>query len=204
MTANEGSPAQMAATKNHDYHLVNPSPWPLVGAIAAFFLFGGLVMWFHENRYGPVAIGIGAAGVLGSDRHLGPPLADPRRPRRTEARAAADDPPRHDLHLRPGVGICPRAVRLQRQHLWRNLLHGDRLPRLPRHRRDDLPHRVPDPDNARRFHPQAAFRLRGGCLVLAFRRRRVAIPVHFDLPLGRLGRAARGVTPDAPAAEASS
>src|SRR6476469_9493165 len=64
MTANEGSPAQMAATKNHDYHLVNPSPWPLVGAIAAFFLFGGLVMWFHENRYGPVAIGVGAAGVL--------------------------------------------------------------------------------------------------------------------------------------------
>ena len=27
----------MAATKNHDYHLVDPDPWPLIGAI-----FGGL------------------------------------------------------------------------------------------------------------------------------------------------------------------
>ena len=41
------------------------------------------------------------------------------------------------------------------------------------------------------FTPQAAFRLRGGCLVLAFRRRRVAVPVRLDLRLGRLGRAAR-------------
>ena len=24
----------MAATKNHDYHLVDPDPWPLIGAIA--------------------------------------------------------------------------------------------------------------------------------------------------------------------------
>ena len=42
----------MAATKNHEYHLVNPSPWPIVGAISAFAFFGGLVMWFHANRYG--------------------------------------------------------------------------------------------------------------------------------------------------------
>ena len=34
----------MAATKNHDYHLVDPDPWPLIGSIAAFFLFGGAVM----------------------------------------------------------------------------------------------------------------------------------------------------------------
>ena len=41
----------------------------------------------------------------------------------------------------------------------------------------------------RRLHPTAAFRVRGGRLVLAFRRRRVAVPVHLDLRLGRLGRA---------------
>ena len=29
------------------------------------------------------------------------------------------------------------------QHLRRHLLHGDRLPRLPRHHRHDLPHRLP-------------------------------------------------------------
>ena len=54
----------MAGTKNHDYHLVNPSPWPLIGAFSAFFLFGGLVMWMHDYRPGPVAMGIGATGVL--------------------------------------------------------------------------------------------------------------------------------------------
>lgn len=30
----------------HDYHLVNPSPWPLVGSIAATVLTLGLVTWF--------------------------------------------------------------------------------------------------------------------------------------------------------------
>ena len=25
----------MAATKNHDYHLVEPDPWPLIGAVSA-------------------------------------------------------------------------------------------------------------------------------------------------------------------------
>ncbi len=38
------------------------------------------------------------------------------------------------------------------------------------------------------FTAQAAFRLRGGRLVLAFRRRRLAVPVHLHLRLGRLGR----------------
>ena len=27
------------AKPNHDYHLVNPSPWPAVGAISAFTPF---------------------------------------------------------------------------------------------------------------------------------------------------------------------
>ena len=53
----------MAATKHHDYHLVNPSPWPLIGAIAAFF-FGGFVMYLHENHFGPILMGIGFAGIL--------------------------------------------------------------------------------------------------------------------------------------------
>ena len=50
--------------------------------------------------------------------------------------------------------------------------------------------------NQRRLHAAPAFRVRGGRLVLALRRRRVAVPVHVDLRLGRLGRAAAG---DAPA-----
>ncbi len=39
------------------------------------------------------------------------------------------------------------------------------------------------------FTPAPAFRLRGGCLVLALRRRGVAVPVRRRLCLGRLGRA---------------
>jgi cytochrome c oxidase subunit 3 len=54
----------MAATKNHDYHLVEPDIWPLIGAFSAFALFGGLVMWFHANSYGPVVIAAGVAGVI--------------------------------------------------------------------------------------------------------------------------------------------
>jgi cytochrome c oxidase subunit III len=39
----------MAATKNHDYHLVDPDPWPLIGAFSALALTGGAVMWIHDN-----------------------------------------------------------------------------------------------------------------------------------------------------------
>ena len=54
----------MAATKNHDYHLVDPDPWPLIGSISAFFLFGGLVMWLHQGRFGPAIMLVGVVGVL--------------------------------------------------------------------------------------------------------------------------------------------
>ena len=37
----------MAATKNHDYHLVEPDPWPLIGAISGGIMFSCAVMWFH-------------------------------------------------------------------------------------------------------------------------------------------------------------
>jgi len=33
--------------KHHDYHLVDPSPWPIIGALAAGVLTGGSVVWFH-------------------------------------------------------------------------------------------------------------------------------------------------------------
>ena len=52
------------AAKNHDYHLVEPDIWPLIGAMSAFALFGGAVMWFHDNHYGPFVGGLGMAGVL--------------------------------------------------------------------------------------------------------------------------------------------
>ena len=38
---------------------------------------------------------------------------------------------------------CHAGFALRRQHLRRDLLHGDGLPRLPRHHRHDLPDRLP-------------------------------------------------------------
>lgn len=38
--------------RNHLYHLVDASPWPLVAAIGAFFLTSGLGFFFHRVQYG--------------------------------------------------------------------------------------------------------------------------------------------------------
>ena len=37
------------ADVKHEYHLVNPSPWPLVGSIAATMLMVGAVMWMKSG-----------------------------------------------------------------------------------------------------------------------------------------------------------
>jgi cytochrome c oxidase subunit 3 len=39
--------AEAHAHKNHDYHLVDPSPWPAVGAASAFVLALGLIGYMH-------------------------------------------------------------------------------------------------------------------------------------------------------------
>ena len=36
-----------AHTQNHPYHLVNPSPWPIVGAVATFALALGAIAFMH-------------------------------------------------------------------------------------------------------------------------------------------------------------
>ena len=41
-----------AHANQHDYHLVNPSPWPIVGAIGAFTLAVGAVMYFVSKKAG--------------------------------------------------------------------------------------------------------------------------------------------------------
>ena len=38
-----------AHAKNHDYHLVDPSPWPFIGSVGAFVLAIGAVNWFHGS-----------------------------------------------------------------------------------------------------------------------------------------------------------
>ena len=48
----------------HPYHLVDPSPWPLVGSIAAGVMAMGGVLFMHG--YGTAALIIGALMVLGT------------------------------------------------------------------------------------------------------------------------------------------
>ncbi|MEP1444275.1 MAG: cytochrome c oxidase subunit 3 [Hyphomicrobiales bacterium] len=38
----------MAGTKNHDYHIIDPSPWPLIGSIGALIMAFGAVFWMKD------------------------------------------------------------------------------------------------------------------------------------------------------------
>ena len=48
--------------KHHDYHLVDPSPWPVVGSISVLILAIGAVQMLHDST--PWVMLIGFAGVL--------------------------------------------------------------------------------------------------------------------------------------------
>ncbi|MAX01043.1 MAG: cytochrome c oxidase subunit 3 [Sphingomonas sp.] len=54
----------MAGAKNHDYHILPPSAWPLIGAIAALVLTSGGVMWMHSAPGGTFVLLAGFVGVL--------------------------------------------------------------------------------------------------------------------------------------------
>jgi cytochrome c oxidase subunit 3 len=61
--------ADAHAKPNHDYHLVAPSPWPIVAAFAAFVLATGAILWmkhisFGGFRPGGYVFGAGLLGVL--------------------------------------------------------------------------------------------------------------------------------------------
>jgi cytochrome c oxidase subunit 3 len=58
-----------AHAKNHDYHLVAPSPWPFTGSVSAFVMAVGAVMWMKSMtllglKVGPLFFGLGFIGVL--------------------------------------------------------------------------------------------------------------------------------------------
>lgn len=40
----------MIVKRNHSFHLVDQSPWPLTGAIGAIILTSGIVKWFHSFK----------------------------------------------------------------------------------------------------------------------------------------------------------
>ncbi len=52
----------MAHEKNHDYHILTPSIYPFLGAVAAFVMLFGAVQWMHDS--GPWMFLIGFVAVL--------------------------------------------------------------------------------------------------------------------------------------------
>nr|QCQ20711.1 cytochrome c oxidase subunit III [Leptobrachium boringii] len=46
------------AHQAHAYHMVEPSPWPLTGALAALLLTSGLAMWFHFQKTQILILGL--------------------------------------------------------------------------------------------------------------------------------------------------
>ena len=61
--------ADVHAKPHHDYHLVAPSPWPLVGSVSAFLAAVGGILWmknlpFGSLHLGPYIFGVGMLGVL--------------------------------------------------------------------------------------------------------------------------------------------
>ncbi len=51
-----------AHSKNHDYHLVDPSPWPFIGSASAFITAIGAVKWTHGGTIAILLIGF--VGIL--------------------------------------------------------------------------------------------------------------------------------------------
>ncbi|MGV8853762.1 MAG: cytochrome c oxidase subunit 3 [Devosia sp.] len=51
-----------AIAKNHDYHMVEPSPWPFVGSVSVFILALGGIFWMHH--WTPWVFFVGLVGVL--------------------------------------------------------------------------------------------------------------------------------------------
>ena len=51
-----------AHAKDHDYHILDPSPWPFVGSVSALVMAIGAVLWMHDGS--PLWFGLGTLGVI--------------------------------------------------------------------------------------------------------------------------------------------
>ncbi|MGB3723686.1 MAG: cytochrome c oxidase subunit 3 [Pacificimonas sp.] len=54
----------MAGAKNHDFHILPASPWPLLSAFVALVAAVGAVMYMHEYAFGGWVFTIGMLGIL--------------------------------------------------------------------------------------------------------------------------------------------
>nr|YP_009144460.1 cytochrome c oxidase subunit III [Asbolus verrucosus]AKJ52246.1 cytochrome c oxidase subunit 3 [Asbolus verrucosus] len=45
------------SNKNHPYHLVDASPWPILASLSALILMSGIIKWFHFYNHSLLMIG---------------------------------------------------------------------------------------------------------------------------------------------------
>ena len=117
----------MAGAKNHDYHILPPDIWPLVGAFSALTMAIGGIMWMHGGHVGHpngggIVFFIGVAAVLTTmlswwtnvirEAHAGLSHGAPAPPRRCEIRAAQarSSPAMPPSHARSKMLAGPIAV----------------------------------------------------------------------------------------------
>nr|ALO77112.1 cytochrome c oxidase subunit 3 [Entiminae sp. GENSP01] len=48
----------MTQIKNHPFHLVDASPWPLLGSLGTFTMLMGLIKWFHLHNNNLMMLGL--------------------------------------------------------------------------------------------------------------------------------------------------
>ena len=54
----------MSGAKNHEFHILPPDPWPLIGAFSALVMSAGALMWMHKAALGGYVFFAGLALVL--------------------------------------------------------------------------------------------------------------------------------------------
>ncbi len=54
----------MAGAKTHQYHILPPSIWPLLGAVSAVTFTSGMVLFMHSMANWPIVLGIGIMGLI--------------------------------------------------------------------------------------------------------------------------------------------
>ncbi len=57
----------MAGTKNHDYHILEPDIWPLIGAASALTFTSGMVLMMNKEDFPnswAIVLGLGIAGLI--------------------------------------------------------------------------------------------------------------------------------------------
>jgi cytochrome c oxidase subunit III len=85
----------MAGAKTHDYHILPPSIWPLIGAFSALAMAAGGIMWMHAQPFGGWLFLLGVAFTL---LNAGMWWADV-----VKEAHAGDHTPVVSLHLRYGM-----------------------------------------------------------------------------------------------------